>query len=119
MMKRNISTRTIAKSLRTSMTPPEEKLWSILRGGRLDSVKFVRQMVFGPNYIADFAARSHKLVIELDGDSHAGTITYDAARTAYMEDNCYKVIRFANRDVFENPEGVARTILNAIGRDWS
>ena len=101
------------------MTPPEAKLWSILRGGRLEGIKFVRQMVFGPHYIADFAARSHRLVIELDGDSHAGREAHDAARTAYMESKGYKVIRFANRDVFENPEGVARMILAAIGKDWS
>jgi very-short-patch-repair endonuclease len=36
-----------------------------------------------------------------------------------MESKGYKVIRFANRDVFENPEGVARMILAAIGKDWS
>ena len=118
MTKRNIRTRNNAKNLRTEMTPPEEKLWSILRGGRLEAVKFVRQMVFGPQYVADFAARSHKLVIELDGHSHAGTEAYDAARTSFMESKGYKVIRFANRDVLENPEGVVRMILNAIGKDW-
>lgn len=119
MAKRNIAIRESAKRLRTSMTPPEQKLWSILRGSRLDGIKFVRQMVFGPSYIADFAARSQNLVIELDGDSHAGTESHDAARTAFMESKGYKVIRFANRDVFENPDGVARMILNAIGKDWS
>jgi very-short-patch-repair endonuclease len=119
LTKRNIANRDRAKRFRTEMTPPEKALWSILRGGKLEGIKFVRQMVFGPDYAADFAARSHKLVIELDGDSHAGHETYDAVRTAYMENGGYKVIRFANRDVFENPEGVARMILNAIGKDWS
>jgi very-short-patch-repair endonuclease len=119
LTKRNIQTRNNAKTLRTEMTPPEAKLWSILRSGRLEGIKFVRQMVFGPHYIADFAARSHRLVIELDGDSHAGNEAQDAARTVYMESKGYKVIRFANRDVFENPEGVARMILAAIGKDWS
>ena len=91
----------------------------MVRGGRLEGIKFVRQMVFGPHYIADFAARSHRLVIELDGDSHAAHEAYDAARTSFMESNGFTVIRFANRDVFDNPEGVARMILNAIGKDWS
>jgi len=100
------------------MTPPEEKLWSILRGGRLQGIKFVRQMVFGPNYVADFAARHHALVIELDGDSHAGRADYDAARTAFMESQGYRVIRFSNSDVMTNIEGVARAILIALGRDW-
>lgn len=119
MAKRNIPNRKRAKQFRAEMTPPEEKLWSILRGGRLERVKFVRQMVFGPYYAADFAARKHKLIIELDGDSHAGREAYDAARSAFMESKGYKVIRFANRDVLENPEGVTRMILIALGKDWT
>lgn len=119
MAKRNPENRARAKAFRAEMTPPEAKLWSILRGGRLEGVKFVRQMVFGPHYAADFAARSHRLVIELDGDSHAGQEAHDAARTAFMESKGYTVIRFANRDVFDNPEGVARAILIAIGKDFT
>jgi very-short-patch-repair endonuclease len=119
LTKRNIANRKRAKAFRAEMTPPETRLWSILRGGRLEGIKFVRQMVIGPDFAADFAARSHKLIIELDGDSHAGREEYDAARTAYMESRGYKVIRFTNRDVFENPEGVARMILIALGKDWS
>jgi very-short-patch-repair endonuclease len=118
LTKRNIPTRNRAKTLRTGMTPPEEKLWSILRGGRLQEIKFVRQMVFGPAYVADFAARQHRLVIELDGDSHAGRETYDAARTAYIESKGFRVIRFSNSDVMTNIDGVARAILIELGRDW-
>ena len=98
------------------MTPPEIKLWTILRAGRL-GVKFVRQMPIAP-YIADFAAREHRLVIELDGDSHAGREAYDAARTAFIESKGFRVIRFGNSEVMTNPEGVARAILIALGKDW-
>jgi very-short-patch-repair endonuclease len=119
LSKRNIPNRRRAKVFRAEMTPPEAQLWSILRGGKLEGIKFVRQMVFGPDYAADFAARTHKLVFELDGDSHAGREAYDAARTAYMESKGYHVLRFANCDVFENPEGVARMILIALGKDWT
>jgi very-short-patch-repair endonuclease len=118
MPKRNIPTRNRAKQLRRDMTPPEEKLWSILRGERLQGIKFVRQMVFGPAYVADFAARQQRLVIELDGDSHAGRETYDAARTAYIESKGFRVIRFSNSDVMTNIDGVARAILIELGRDW-
>ena len=118
MTQRNTVSRIRAKALRTGMTPPEEKLWSILRGGRLQGIKFVRQMVFGPNYVADFAARNHGLVIELDGDSHAGREDYDAARTAFIASQGYRVIRFSNSEVMTNIEGVARAILNALGQDW-
>jgi very-short-patch-repair endonuclease len=114
-MKRNPETRTRAKTLRTNMTPPETRLWNILRASRL-GVKFVKQMVIAP-YIADFAAREHLLVIELDGDSHAGREAYDAARTAFIESKGYRVVRFGNSEVMTNPEGVARAILIALGRD--
>ena len=100
------------------MTPPEAKLWSALRGGRLQGIKFVRQMVFDDHYIADFAARHHGLVIELDGDSHAGREDYDAARTAFIESQGYHVIRFSNSDVMTNIDGVTRAILIELGRDW-
>jgi very-short-patch-repair endonuclease len=118
LTKRNTPNRIRAKTLRTGMTPPEDKLWSALRGGRLQGIKFVRQMVFGPDYVADFAARQHGLVIELDGDSHAGREDYDAARTAFMQSQGFRVIRFSNSDVMTNIEGVARAILIELGRDW-
>jgi very-short-patch-repair endonuclease len=119
LTKRNIRNRARAKALRIGMTPPEEKLWSALRGGRLQGIKFVRQMGFGDHYVADFAARNHGLVIELDGDSHAGREAYDAARTAFMESQGFRVIRFSNSDVMTNIEGVARAILIELGRDWA
>ena len=68
-------------------------------------------------FIADFAARSHRLVIEVDGDSHANTEAYDAARTAELESRGWRVIRFTNREVLDNLEGVTRAILIALNRD--
>lgn len=118
-MKRNPENRARAKVLRAEMTSPERAIWSVLRGHRLEGVKFVRQMAFGADYVADFAARSHRLVIELDGDSHAGREGYDAARTAVMEAAGWRVIRFTNSDAMTNPEGVARAILQALGKDFT
>jgi very-short-patch-repair endonuclease len=114
-MKRDSDTRANAKALRTSQTPPERALWEIVRGNRL-GVKFVRQIVIAP-YIADFAARSERLVVELDGDSHAGSGACDAFRTAALEAKGWRVVRFTNSEILTNPEGVARSILIALGRD--
>ncbi len=116
-MKRNIANRTRAKALRRTMTPPEEKLWNHLRAGRLQGIKFVTQMVFGPDYVADFAARSQRLIIELDGDSHSDE-AYDARRDAHMATMGWTVLRVGNNDVMTNVEGVCRAILNALGRDF-
>jgi very-short-patch-repair endonuclease len=114
-MKRHIETRNRAKSLRINLTEPERRLWYRLRANRL-GVKFQRQVVLAP-YIADFATRSERLVIELDGDTHGETGAYDAARTRVLEQRGYRVIRFTNADVMTNIDGVLRAILIALGRD--
>ena len=114
-MKRHTETGTRAKELRKNLTEPERRLWYRLRANRL-GVKFQKQAVLAP-YIADFAARSHRLVIELDGDTHGGREAYDAARTRTLEERGYRVIRFTNADVMTNLDGVPRAILIALGRD--
>ena len=81
-----------ARSMRSEPTPPEAKLWSLLRAHRFSHVKFTRQVVVAP-YILDFAARSRKIAIELDGDTHGHNLQYDAARTACLESKGYRVIR--------------------------
>jgi very-short-patch-repair endonuclease len=75
----------------------------------VENVKFARQVVIAP-YIADFVARSRKLIIEIDGDTHALCEANDATRTAWMEQQGYKVIRFTNHDIGSNLEGVASAI---------
>ncbi len=114
-MKRHPETRERAKQLRADLTEPERTLWNVLRANRL-GVKFQRQVVLAP-YIADFAARSERLVIELDGDTHAGREAYDEARTRSLEAWGYRVLRFTNSEVMTNLEGVTRSILIELGRD--
>ncbi len=98
--------------MRHQSSPIEDKLWSALRNKQLNGVKFARQVVIGP-YIADFVARSFKLIVELDGDSHGNQASYDAVRTGYLVQKGYRVIRFANSDIAGNMNGV----LEAIARE--
>jgi len=93
------------------MTEAERKLWARLRGRQLANTKFVKQFPIGP-YVADFAARSVRLVVELDGGQH--NEVKDAARTKLIEEHGYRVIRFWNNDVMGNIEGVLETIVNEI-----
>ncbi len=58
-----------ARTLRRAMTPAERKLWQHLCDNQL-GVQFRRQHAVGP-YIVDFFCAKAKLVIEVDGDSHA------------------------------------------------
>ncbi|WP_454279346.1 endonuclease domain-containing protein [Sphingomonas sp. Marseille-Q8236] len=103
-----------ARAMRREMTEPEKRLWLILRDRRFHGIKFSRQVPIGP-YIADFAARSHKLVIEVDGDTHSDQ-SRDAHRTSTLAQHGYAVIRFQNADVMTNPDGVAHTLMNRFTR---
>lgn len=115
MAKRHEVARERAKELRSNMTPAEQKLWAILRAGQI-GVKFQRQVVLAP-YMADFAARSARLIIEIDGDTHALSQESDAIRTKILEARGYRVIRFSNSDVMTNIDGVMRAICIAVGRE--
>lgn len=102
-----------ARRLRRDATPAEKELWFALRRGGLNGYKFRRQQRLGP-FIADFACQSARLVIEVDGDSHAAQIDYDARRTEFLAREGYRVLRFTNREVMNNLDGVCRVIEAAL-----
>ncbi len=98
------------------MTPAEKKLWQHLRNGQLNGAWFRRQHAVGP-YIADFFCAKAKLVIEIDGDVHAGPeqVKRDAERTEWLnEQKDYRVIHFWNNEVLRNMESVQVKILEAL-----
>jgi very-short-patch-repair endonuclease len=109
---RNIPTESTvrARELRRVQTPAERSLWSHLRDRQLEGLKFRRQQPLG-NFIVDFFCSSARLVVEIDGDSHAGLVEYDHDRTVWLESQGYEVIRFTNREVRENLTGVLEAIL--------
>jgi very-short-patch-repair endonuclease len=115
MGKVNTKTLDRARSLRRNETAAEIKLWEVLRAKRLQGFKFVRQMPVGP-YVADFACRSHKLIVEVDGATHGEEheVAYDVRRTAFLEGQGWRVMRVWNTDVFENLIGVCDSILLAL-----
>ena len=102
-----------ARRLRRDMTDAERLLWSRLRGSQLDDRKFVRQFPIGAA-VADFACRSAKLVVELDGGHHAEASAADANSTRMIEAHGYTVIRYWNSDVINNLEGVVENILHHL-----
>jgi very-short-patch-repair endonuclease len=95
------------------MTEPERQLWSVFGNRRLHGVKFSRQVVLG-SYIADFCAREHGLIVEVDGDTHAGDGARDERRTAWLKTQGYRVIRFSNGEVMRNPNGVLDVLSAAL-----
>ncbi len=98
-----------ARELRQPQTPAEQKLWARLRDRQLDGYKFRRQHPID-RFIIDFYCAKAKLCVEIDGDSHAEQIEYDQARTAYLNELGYTVIRFTNREVFNQFEVVLQQI---------
>ena len=99
------------KSLRKDLTIAEAFLWKQLKKSQFEEKKFRRQQSIG-TYIVDFYCPEEKLVIELDGEVHKNIISsdYDDKRTEYMEANGIRVIRFENKQVFENFDMVMEAI---------
>ncbi len=112
-MQEPVTLRGRAKKMRSEMTQPERELWTQLRGKRFVGVKFYRQFIIDP-YIVDFAARVHRLVIEVDGDTHIHP-EKDVRRTIHIERQGCRVIRFNNSDVMANIDGVMSAIGDALG----
>ena len=103
------------KKLRNSMTAAECVLWQSLKGRQLLGRKFRRQISIG-RYIVDFYCPEARVVIELDGQSHFSVTMdhYEAERRKYLEQEGLKVIRFENKELYDNLEGVIETIKQAL-----
>ena len=102
-----------ARELRNNMTDPEKRLWYQLLAAKGLGYKFLRQHPVGP-FIPDFYSRALKLVIEIDGNSHANQVEYDLERTLYLETKGIHVLRFWNNEVMENLEGVEIRLRETI-----
>ncbi|WP_375428667.1 endonuclease domain-containing protein [uncultured Sphingomonas sp.] len=102
-----------ARELRANATPAERILWRRLSARKVIGARFNRQVTIGP-FTADLVCRAVKLVVEVDGGHHAKQMQADAARTRYLEECGYRVIRFWNNDVIENVEGVVAAIEQAL-----
>lgn len=100
-----------AKKLRQNLTRAEVILWVNLRKRAIRGALFRRQHPIGP-FIADFACIASRLVIEVDGATHStpDELAYDARRTKYLEQQGWTVLRVSNTDIYENMDGVWRTI---------
>ena len=102
-----------SRLLRQNATEAERKLWRHLRARQLCSARFNRQFPVG-QFICDFACREHGLVVELDGGQHAQMADYDQRRTRFLATQGYRVLRFWNRDVIDNIDGVFKHIEDAL-----
>ena len=102
-----------AKKLRQNMSEAETRLWHHLRAGRLNGYKFRRQQPMG-NYIVDFVCVTPKLIIEADGGQHAEQAEYDQARSLYLNDLGFTVLRFWNDEILRQTDEVLAEILRVL-----
>jgi len=103
-------------ALRRNATAAEQQLWQHLRRRQLGN-KFRRQYSVDA-YVLDFYAPRAKLAIEVDGDSHfkPQALDYDDQRTVHLNRFGIEVLRFTNRDIFDNIEGVLDIVAAAVKR---
>ncbi len=101
--------------MRKNQTPSETVMWELLRNRQFMNLKFRRQHQIG-DYIVDFFCNEEKLVIELDGAVHKEEKQFkkDVKRTAYLESQGFKVLRFENSEFIANTKVILEQIKTSI-----
>ena len=94
-----------ARHLRRNMTAEERVLWNALSRFR---PRFTTQLRIDP-YVADFACRRARVVVEVDGGQHVDNRN-DRRRTEALSALGWRTIRFWNSDVRGNIDGVIEAI---------
>lgn len=95
------------------MTPPEIRLWLALRRLRADGFHFRRQAPFR-GYFLDFVCHGRRLVIEVDGQTHAYPLDHDRLRDAVLAREGYRTLRLGNADIRDNLDGVMAGVRAAL-----
>jgi very-short-patch-repair endonuclease len=101
-----------ARQLRGKETWAEKLMWRWLRGRHFSGYKFRRQHPAG-DYVLDFFCEEAELSIELDGSQHGfpEQQKLDAEREKFLKTRGIKTLRFWNRELRRNAEGVRATIF--------
>ena len=101
-----------ARTLRKKENDAESVLWSELRNRRLNGFKFVRELPIGP-YFADFACRSRKLIVEVDGSQHVNSM-HDEKRDRWLSRQGWSVLRFNNMLILRQKSLVLDIIVEVL-----
>jgi very-short-patch-repair endonuclease len=104
-----------ARNLRRAMTPPELRLWTVLRGKALAGFHFRRQHPMGP-HILDFYCPAVRLALEVDGEGrgHPEQVEHDGLRERWLIEQGVTTLRIAAIDVRDNLDGVIMAIMAAV-----
>lgn len=103
-----------AREHRKTPTPAEQKLWfDVLQGKKFQGLKFSRQKPLD-EHIVDFYCSEYLLAIEIDGDNHEEQNEYDQSRTKQLNALGINVIRYSNKEVMTNTQGVYEDLKKKI-----
>jgi len=104
----------LSRENRKQQTEAEALLWEELRNNQT-GFKVRRQHCID-SFIIDFAFLNEKVLVEVDGGYHNETEQqkYDAARTAFLQELGYIVIRFTNDEVKNNIKEVVSKIKETL-----
>src|SRR5437588_6988474 len=110
----------LARHFRKASTRQEKRLWWQLRDRKLGGLKFRRQVPIGER-IVDFFCAEANLAVELDGSGHTRHFTEvsDLDRAIDLHEKGIRIIRFYNRQVDENLDGLLNAILYAADPERS
>jgi very-short-patch-repair endonuclease len=108
-------TKFIARRLRKDVTPSEQTLWKLLRS--IEGETFRRQVAVG-KYIFDFGHYGARLLIEIDGSIHRlpEVQANDRDKELHAVTEGFRVLRFANSDVWDRPDWVVAQIREAMAK---
>ena len=111
--KRNIFLRAI--ELRNNMTEAEKNLWEELKKKEIFKARWKRQHPIDI-FVVDFYCHKYKLAIEVDGEIHLKEEIreHDDGRAHDIEKLGIKILRFTNKEIFDNIEFVKNRILKEI-----
>jgi len=111
----NKNLKEFAREFRKNMTDAERFLWAKVRRKGLKGYNFYRQKNIG-NYIVDFYCPKAKLVIEIDGGQHYSEEgrKKDTVRDGYLAGLGFTVLRFSDREVLKNIDGVIERIYERL-----
>lgn len=113
------SLKEVRASLRSNGTASEAVLWLALQKAKLKGRKFRRQHSVGP-FVLDFYCPSERLCIEVDGGVHETPTASmnDQMRDVYLGTFKIRVLRFTNKEILDNVEGVLERITESFGRRY-
>jgi very-short-patch-repair endonuclease len=101
-----------ARRLRRKLSPPEVRLWNLLRARLPGKPVFRRQHPIG-RYVLDFYCAKANLAIEIDGISHdmGGRPQHDEERQRWLKKHGVKVLRIPAGDLTYKSNEVADAII--------